>query len=231
MISPALSRAIGLLPLPLVFAAVTWHHGALAVAAALALWWLGRDLRDATGAVLPALLAQAAFVSSAVPPPLALAAIVFVGSAMPPLLRHRPLSPRANQIALAIAAGALVLMLVAGGRVPAGTTPAAPFVLVPVGVVAILALSAYFRLRRRALMQQDRFARLLALLLTVQGVAAMLHQWPTALLLSGPALAALWSLSRPLLPPPLHRRVWTGALAVLLMAQAASSMVVTTLPP
>lgn len=221
--------AAGLVPLPLALAVLTWPQGILCAPAALALWWLGREMQGATGALLPALLAQAAFVSPLVPPPLALAVLVFVVATLPPLL-HRPrLSPRANAIALAVAACALALTLLAGGTAPA--MPAAPFVLVPVAAVAILALSAYFRLRRRGLLQQDRFARLLALLLAVQGVAAALHSWPAALMLAGPALAALWSLSRPLLPAPLHHRLWSGALAALLVVQAVQGMVVTTPPP
>lgn len=222
MISPALSRAMGLLPLPLAFAVLAWPHGLLAVPAALVLWWLGRELRGATGALLPALLAQASFVSPIMPLPLALAALVFMAASLPPLLQRPALSPRANHFSLAGAGGALVLTLLAGSH--AAAMPAAPFVLVPVWAASLLALSAYFRLRRRGLMQQDRFARLLALVLAVQGVTAALHHWSAALALAGPAVAALWSLSRPLLPAPLHRRIWAGALGVLLVIQAVQGM-------
>lgn len=229
MIAPALSRAVGVLPLPLAFAVLAWPQGLLSMPAALALWWLGRELRGATGALLPALLAQAAFVSPIVPPPLALAALVFVAAALPSLLHRPALPPRAHQVILAVAAGALVLTLMAGS--PAAAMPAAPFVLVPVWAASLLALSVYFRLRRRGLMQQDRFARLMALVLAVQGVAVALHQWTTALVMAGTALAALWSLSRPLLPMSLHHRIWIGVLVVLLGVQSVQGMVVTTPPP
>ncbi|HLO77475.1 MAG TPA: hypothetical protein VK196_13550, partial [Magnetospirillum sp.] len=93
-------------------------------------------------------------------------------------------------------------------------------------VASLVMLAIYFRLRRRGLMAQDRFARLLAgmvlaQILVVLSVAKQpaAHYMIPALLLTGPALAALWSLSRPLIPAGRHPRVWGGVLALLLAVQ------------
>ncbi len=93
-------------------------------------------------------------------------------------------------------------------------------------LLALGLLAAYFRLRRRGLMAQDRWARLLAGILVAQLLVVLsvakqpaAHYMVPALLLTGPALAALWSLSRPLLPRH-HPRVWGGVLAVLVAVQA-----------
>lgn len=119
-------------------------------------------------------------------------------------------------------------------RFSAAETGHGPGMLVPkiilsaVILASLVLLVAYFRLRRRGLMVQDRFARLAAGIMVAQvlAVLSMSHQpaardMVPALLLTGPALAALWSLSRPLLPAHIHPRVWGGALAVPLMVQAA----------
>ncbi|MCR6630710.1 MAG: hypothetical protein NVV74_12035 [Magnetospirillum sp.] len=86
-------------------------------------------------------------------------------------------------------------------------------------LAALALLAAYFRLRRRGLVPQDKFARLLACILVAQvpvlfGQPAAFYMAP-ALMLSGPALTALWSLSRPLMAERNHRRLWGGVLAVL----------------
>lgn len=92
-------------------------------------------------------------------------------------------------------------------------------------VAGLVLLVLYFRLRRRDLMARDRFARLLtgimlAQVLVVLSVAKQpaAHYMVPALLLTGPALAALWSLSRPLAPRR-HLAVWGGVLALLLVVQ------------
>lgn len=98
------------------------------------------------------------------------------------------------------------------------------FSVVIAAALALLAL--YVRLRRRGLMAQDRWARLLvgiliAQLLVVLSVAKQpaAHYMIPALLLTGPALVALWSLSRPLLPARNHVRLWAGIVAALMLLQ------------
>lgn len=92
-------------------------------------------------------------------------------------------------------------------------------------VAALVVLAAYFRLRRRDLMARDRFARLLAGIVVAQVLVVLsvakqpaAHYMVPALMLTGPALAALWSLSRPLMPRR-HTPVWAGVLALLLVLQ------------
>jgi hypothetical protein len=87
-------------------------------------------------------------------------------------------------------------------------------------------LVAYFRLRRRGLMEQDKFARLLVGILLAQVLVVLsvakqpaAHYMVPALMLTGPALAALWSLSRPLMRPPAHKRLWLGIGAALVLVQ------------
>jgi hypothetical protein len=94
-------------------------------------------------------------------------------------------------------------------------------------LASVAMLVIYFRLRRRGLMAQDRAARLvlgivIAQVLVVLSVAKQpaAHYMIPALLLTGPALAALWSLSRPLMGGRAHLRLWGGALAVLVAMQA-----------
>lgn len=91
----------------------------------------------------------------------------------------------------------------------------------------LLLLAAYVRLRRRGLMAQDKAARLLVGILLAQVLVVLsvakqpaAHYLVPALMLTGPALACLWSLSAPLLAPQTHRRLWWGVLAVLVAVQA-----------
>lgn len=93
-------------------------------------------------------------------------------------------------------------------------------------LASLVQLTAYVRMRRRGLVQQDKSARLLvgilaAQLLVVLSVAKQpaAHYLVPALMLTGPAMAALWSLSRPVLPPITHKRLWLGVALVLLVAQ------------
>ncbi len=90
-------------------------------------------------------------------------------------------------------------------------------ILSAVLLLSLAQLAAYFRLRRRGLMAQDRHARLLlgiiiAQIVTVLAVAKQPapHYMIPPLLLSAPAMACLWSLSRPVLGSGIHGRVWTG---------------------
>ena len=92
-------------------------------------------------------------------------------------------------------------------------------------VLSLVLLALYFRLRRRGLMAQDRSARLLVGILAAQMLVVLsvakqpaAHYMIPALLLTGPALVALWSLSRPLMPSR-HTLVWGGVLALLLAVQ------------
>jgi len=94
-------------------------------------------------------------------------------------------------------------------------------------VAALVQMVAYVRMRRRGLVPQDKSARLLvgilaAQLLVVLSVAKQpaAHYLIPALLLTGPALAALWSLSRAGMSPRTHTRLWLGVAVVLLVAQA-----------
>lgn len=268
----------------------------------LALWWMGRAILGATGALLPALLAQTAPLLSRIIPKFALhpkpepflviAAALLVGALIPLLRRDRERQwDRAAALAgmamalgvackihfavlgvvplllldrrrflLYVGVGAAALVVFVAPAIPsweiwvdwmkrmalhsgaygegAATVintqryPRAVFKLFASKLIfsaTILAtlglLAAYFRLRRRGLMAQDRFARLAvgivaAQVLVVLSVAKQpaAHYMVPALMLTGPALAALWSLSRPLLPRH-HARVWGGVLAALVALQ------------
>lgn len=89
-------------------------------------------------------------------------------------------------------------------------------------VLSGLMLAAYFRLRRRGLMERDRTVRLLPPLLLLQAAALALGEEPLAALLALPALAVVLEASRPLLPAELHGRLWTRLLLALAAAQALS---------
>lgn len=94
-------------------------------------------------------------------------------------------------------------------------------------LASLVQLVAYVRMRRRGLVAQNKFARLLvgilaAQLLIVLSVAKQpaAHYLVPALLLSGPAMVALWSLSRSVMLPRNHNRLWLGVAIVLTVAQA-----------
>lgn len=270
----------------------------------LALWWMGRAIFGATGALIPALLAQTAPLLSRIIPKFALhpkpepfliiAAALLIGALMP-LLRPRDegrwdraaalagiamalgvackvhfavlgvvplllLDRRRFLIYLGVGAAALVVFVAPAipswdiwvdwikrmalhsgaygeGEATVINTQRYPRAVLKLfssklifsaAIVAALGLLAvYFRLRRRGLMAQDRFARLLAGILAAQVLVVLsvakqpaAHYMVPALMLTGPALAALWSLSRPLLPGRTHTRVWGGVLAALVVVQA-----------
>jgi hypothetical protein len=274
----------------------------------LSLWWMGRAIHGATGALLPALLAQTAPLLSRIipkfgihpkPEPFLIIAVALLVAALMPLLRSRDdgrgdegswdraaalagiamalgvackvhfavlgvvplllLDRRRFLIYVGIGAAALVVfvapaipswkiwidwisrMILHSGAYGEGAQTVIDTQRYPRAVLklfgskiifsaAILAslamLAAYFRLRRRGLMAQDRSARLLAGVLVAQVLVVLsvakqpaAHYMVPALLLTGPALVALWSLSRPLMPR-LHVRVWGGVLALLVVVQA-----------
>ncbi|MBX9635618.1 MAG: hypothetical protein K2X44_11610, partial [Magnetospirillum sp.] len=94
-------------------------------------------------------------------------------------------------------------------------------------LASLVQLIAYVRMRRRGLVPQDKFARLLVGLLAAQVLIVLsvakqpaAHYLIPALLLSGPAMAALWSLSRPAMSPRNHLRLWLGVAFILTVAQA-----------
>lgn len=104
-------------------------------------------------------------------------------------------------------------------------------IMTTVFVLSLAQLAIYFRLRRRSLIERDRVARLLAGILLAQLLVVLsvakqpaAHYLVPALLLTGPALAALWLLSRRISPPPIHRRAWMGIAAVLVLAQGWQMM-------
>jgi hypothetical protein len=94
-------------------------------------------------------------------------------------------------------------------------------------LASLVQLAAYARMRRRGLIEQDKSARLLlgivaAQVLVVLSVAKQpaAHYLVPALILTGPAMAVLWGLSRPVLRQKVHKRLWLGVALVLLVAQA-----------
>ncbi|MDA8231044.1 MAG: hypothetical protein M0006_06875 [Magnetospirillum sp.] len=97
--------------------------------------------------------------------------------------------------------------------------------LLAAGLLGSLAmLVAYFRLRRRGLLERDRLARVLAGIVAGQAATVLLAaRWPSpqaldpALMLGGAAAAILWAMSRPILPPAAHRRLWWGVVVVALV--------------
>jgi hypothetical protein len=119
------------------------------------------------------------------------------------------------------------------GAVQAGKLPRAVFkmfsskLLFSLAILATLYLLAvYFRLRRRGLLPRNRMARLAAGLVLAQVATVMMvakqpaaHYLIPALMLTGPTLAAAWSLSAPVLSPAAHRRLW---LAVPLLLAAVT---------
>ena len=268
----------------------------------LSLWWMGRAVWGATGALLPALLAQTAPLLSRIvpkfalhpkPEPFLVIAVALLVAAVMPLIRPRDDGKWDRAAALAGVAmalgiackvhfavlGVLPLLLVDHRRflIYAGVGAAALVVFVApalpswsiwvdwigrmvmhsgaygegaatvidtgrypravlklfssklfmsLGVVGtVLLLTAYFRLRRRGLMEQDRFARLAAGIVAAQVLVVLsvakqpaAHYLMPALVLTGPLLAALWSLSRPLMPH-IHTRFWGTVLVVLVALQ------------
>ncbi|MBC7907116.1 MAG: hypothetical protein H7Y60_10265 [Rhodospirillaceae bacterium] len=99
-----------------------------------------------------------------------------------------------------------------------------PLIAAAVFLASLVQMTAYVRMRRRGLVEQDKFARLLVGILAAQ-ILAVLTQYPVpASLLTGPAITALWSLSRPTITARNHRRLWLGvALVVTVAAVAAPS--------
>ncbi|MGE5515887.1 MAG: hypothetical protein ACM31D_08685 [Bacteroidota bacterium] len=270
----------------------------------LSLWWMGRAVLGATGALLPALLAQTAPLLSRIipkfgihpkPEPFLIIAVALLVAAILPLLRRQDqarwdraaalagiamalgvackvhfavlgvvplllLDRRRFLIYVGVGAAALVVfvapalpsweiwvdwmkrMIMGSGAYGEGAQTVintqrypravlklfgSKLIFSAVILASLALLAAYFRLRRRGLMAQDRFARLafgilLAQVLVVLSVAKQpaAHYMVPALLLSGPALVALWSLSRPLLSAHAHLRLWGGVLALLLVLQA-----------
>ncbi|MBI5165307.1 MAG: hypothetical protein HY985_15555 [Magnetospirillum sp.] len=100
------------------------------------------------------------------------------------------------------------------------------------GIVAsLLVLVAYVRLRRRGLLAQDRRVRLLAGIVLGQ-VAVVLstakqpvaHYLIPALALTGPALAILWAMTRPLLPAAAHLWGWRAAAAGVAVGVGVSAV-------
>ncbi|MBC7950256.1 MAG: hypothetical protein H7Z12_00360 [Rhodospirillaceae bacterium] len=94
-------------------------------------------------------------------------------------------------------------------------------------LASLVQLAAYVRMRRRGLVAQDKFARLLVGILAAQFLIVLsvakqpaAHYLVPALLLTGPAMAALWSLSRAAMPARTHCRLWLGVAVVLTVAQA-----------
>lgn len=271
----------------------------------VALWWMGRAILGATGALLPALLAQTAPLLSRIipkfalhpkPEPFLIIAVALLVAALMPLVRSRQNGARRLDRAAALAGiamalgvackvhfavlgviplllldrrrlgiyvgvGAVALAVFVAPAIPSweiwvdwmkrmilgsgayGDGPqtvintqrypravlklfGSKLIFTAVFAASLAALAAYFRLRRRGLMAQDRFARLLAGILVAQVLVVLsvakqpaAHYMIPALLLTGPALAALWSLTRPLMPR-LHPRVWGGVLVLLVAVQA-----------
>jgi hypothetical protein len=98
-------------------------------------------------------------------------------------------------------------------------------------VVSTLMLAAYVRLRRRSLLPADPLAGLLVGTLLGEFATVLLvakqpapHYMVPALLLTGPQLAVLWAMSRPILSPGVHRRLWLGLAAVLVVAPAIGTI-------
>lgn len=95
-------------------------------------------------------------------------------------------------------------------------------------VLGMVQLALYVRLRRRGLIERDRTARLLAGILVAQVLVVLsvakqpaAHYLVPALLLTGPALACLYLMSRRVMPARPHDRVWLGLAVVLGLSQAA----------
>ncbi|WP_245644308.1 hypothetical protein [Magnetospirillum moscoviense] len=89
----------------------------------------------------------------------------------------------------------------------------------------LVLLVGYFRLRRRGLLPRNRMARLAAGLVLAQVATVLMiakqpaaHYLIPALMLTGPTLAAAWSLSSPLMTPAAHHRLWLIVSAVLVSA-------------
>ncbi|RAU20917.1 hypothetical protein CU669_15920 [Paramagnetospirillum kuznetsovii] len=87
---------------------------------------------------------------------------------------------------------------------------------------SLMALMGYFRLRRRGLIAAQPLARLLTGMVAAQLALAVLVggrrdevDLLPAQILCGPSLAALWSLSALVFPPPDHRRFWRAALVAV----------------
>jgi len=92
---------------------------------------------------------------------------------------------------------------------------------------SLLILLAYARLRRRGLLPADPAARLLAGILMGQFATILLiakapapHYMVPPMMLTGPTLALLWRMSRPILPAIGHRRLWALVAAAALVAPA-----------
>lgn len=94
-------------------------------------------------------------------------------------------------------------------------------------VASLVMLVAYFRLRRRDLLPADPKARLLAGLVAAQFLVVLsvaklptAHYMIPALMLTGPAIAILWVMARPLLPARVHFRIFAGLALVIVVAQS-----------
>lgn len=138
------------------------------------------------------------------------------------LLNHRGLG---IFVAMGAAMWGLFTLSVGESAATLPPLPSAPWVLGTVMAAALLPMVAYFRMRRRGLSAQDKSSRLLAGILAACLLTVL---WPSlstaAVLMSGPAMAASWSLSRPILPPGIHARLWLGMAVVPLLVQLSLSV-------
>jgi hypothetical protein len=93
-------------------------------------------------------------------------------------------------------------------------------------VLSLLVLAGYFRLRRRGLVEPQPMARLLAGFVLAQVATTLItakqpaaHYLLPALMLTGPALAALWVLTARVFPAKAHGRGWAVIAVALAVAQ------------
>ncbi len=98
-------------------------------------------------------------------------------------------------------------------------------------ILSLLTLAAYVRLRRRSLLPADPAVRLLIGTLLGQVVSVLLiakqpapHYVIPAMLLTGPQMAVLWTMTRPILPALVYRRVWLCLAAALVVAPVAGTV-------
>ena len=97
-------------------------------------------------------------------------------------------------------------------------------------ILSLMMLAAYFRLRRRGLLQADPLARMLAGIVLGQLASVLLvakqpapHYMLPAIMLAGPAYAVMWAMSKRVFPELGHRRFWAG-LAVVMVVTLGPAM-------
>lgn len=97
-------------------------------------------------------------------------------------------------------------------------------------LAGLAALAVYFRLRRRGLVEADPFARLLAGILLAQLATVVLiakqsaaHYIVPAVMMTGPAMAALWVLTARMFPHRGHWRGWLAVAVLLVVLQAPAT--------